>query len=498
MSLNLTTERLPGSKLEIRVEADAAEIEKAYDRVFSLLAEQAQVPGFRPGRAPRAILERRFPAEDLRRMAWREFLENSFAPALEELKIRPLGEPELPDLEDVEAFQRGQEFELVTTVAVHPEPSLPDYHALKLVAPSAEVTSEDVDEQLERLRLAHARREVADRDEVAEGDSVSVCVHVTDAQTGEELDHSDSEVTAGAEGDSELARRLVGAKKGEELEFEMTLSEPQPDPELVGKQARLKAQVEQIHEVILHDLNEEFAKSVDETLETVEDLREYVKGRLQEQFDRQRQRALRDLAIALVDAGTRMELPESLVQSMTHAETRKLHEHLVGEGLSQEAALEMLQDRETGLLEQAAMDAMQNLRLHYIFQALAEAEGLEPGEEDVDRALVDYAREYGLEAGHLRQMVDMQPESEHQFHDQALRRLVVDRLLESAEVQEVARDAYPLMARRLLEEAHEQAQKGAVPVAPETPDLPESSDQEKREPEAPVEEAPEPEQTEES
>jgi trigger factor len=489
MALKLETERLPGSKLEIRVQADAAEVEKAYDRVFSHLAEEARIPGFRPGHAPRAILERRFSEEDLRRLAWQEFLESSFAPELEKLEVEPLGEPDIPDLEENEGFQRGQDFSMTTTLMVHPEPDLPDYHALKLVRPSAEVTEEDVDEHLQRLRLAHAKREKVDREVVQAGDIVAACVHIHDAEGDKELEHYDAELKADPDSKNEVEKHLVGAKQGETVEYEMTLTEPQEDPALVGQKVKVSALVEEIREVILPELDADFAKAVEDSLDSVEALREYVKERLTEQFAAESDRAVRSLAMAVVDRGTRMELPEKLVRSMTSTEMSRYNERLQMEGLSSEAALEMLQDRETGLFDQAAMSAVEGLRLHYIFEAIAKAEDLEPGEEEINAALAEYAKEYGLEEGNLRQMVAMQPETEAEFHEQATRRMVIDKLLADAEIDEVSREGYPLMARRLLEEATERQKPAAPPAVEPEAAADTSAEGEAPEPEAEASEA---------
>ena len=493
MAIKVELTPLPGSKLEIRVQADAAEVEKAYEGVFTQLSEHARIPGFRAGHAPRAIMERRFPPEELRAMAWREFLEKSFAPALEEQKVRPLGEPELPDLEQNEAFQRGADFEMVTSMAVQPVPELPDYSALKLVKPSAEVTSEDVEEHLERLRSAHAKSEPADHDEVAEGDMVQACVHIRE-EDGTELEHYDAEVKASATSENEIEKALIGAKQGAEVEYDMTLNEPQDDPALVGKTVKVAALVEAINQVTLPEVDADFAKTVDESLDSVEGLREYLEQRLQEQFARDAERTVRNLAVAVVDRGTRLELPQALVQNMTNQEARRLHERLRNEGLSHEAALEMMQDKNTGLMEQAMIGAVEGLRLHYIFAAIAEAEGLEPGEDEINAAMAEYAQDYGLDEGHLRQMVAMQPESEEEFFEQALRKLVIDHLLGTAVVEEVSREGYPLMARRIMEEA--QAAAPGPPPVQETLEAAESSEED--EAPAATEASPEPEATEES
>jgi len=479
MALNITTESLPGSQLKIRVEADAAEVEKAYDRVFSQLSQEARIPGFRPGKAPRAILERRFDADTLRRLAWEGFLEKSCLPALEALKIRPYGEPEMPDLDNWDGFQRGQPLDLSLTWTVYPRPVLPDYLALKLLRPSAEVTEEDVEARLRDLRRAHAKRVPVDRDTVQEGDLVSAQVTVFRPESEEPLDEYEADLEARADSEHPVSKALVGAQKSGVVETTTLLGPEQADPELAGKEVRVRIEVKQIQENLLPELDAEFARQVEEGLESVEDLREWVRKRLAEDFEREAERAVRDLALAVVNAHTELDLPPDMVRDIAGSRLEQYAREMAADGVKVDRIRELMSDRESGIIETVLGNTVLGLRMYYILEAIAEEQGIEVGEEDVERALAEYAERHGVDVNTLRQMVLMQPEVEEEFRRRARDAKVVDLLVAHAEVEEVPREGFAARARRLLEK-DSMSQEESVEATAETEPVPAPEHEEQR------------------
>ncbi len=456
MPLKIETTPLPGSRLEIRLQADAEEIEKAYDRVFSRLQQEAHIPGFRPGKAPRALIERRFDAASLRRLAWQDFLEKSYLPSLEELKIEPYGEPELPDLEEWEGFQRGQDLEMAVTWTIRPRPELPDYMHLKLVKPSAEVSDEDLEEQLQALRSAHARQQPTDREIVEEGDAVTahVVVYAPDSEAPE--DETDIELVAEKESPDQLKQAVIGAAKGQSFESTLQLGEHTLSHDLPEGLRRVQIRVDAIEERVLPALDADFAKVVDDSLESVEALRDYVRERLVKQRQQDAERMVREVAFALVDAGTKLDLPAEMINQAASGEIRRYTRDMISSGVSVEAVRELLSDRESGLAESLYREVISDLRSIFIEHAIAEAENLEVTEEDVERAMSDYAQVHGIDLPTLRQMVDLQTSAQDQFEERARHLKIGDLLIANAQIEEVPWEAFPLRARRLLEEAIEQ------------------------------------------
>jgi trigger factor len=487
MSITVETKRLPGSRVEIQVAADEQEVEKAFDRAYNYLSREAKIPGFRPGKAPRQVLERRFDAETVREIAWHEFVERSYAPALEEQELKPLGQPEVPPLDDVEGFEPGSGATITSTMVVHPEPVLPDYDHLKLVQASAEVSEEDIDEQILELRRAQAKTEVVEREKIEQDDLVKAHVVVSDPEQEEPLEEYDADFRADGESENELEQRLVGANPEETLEYDLELGEDQQDEALAGKTVQVKATIEEVKEETLPELDDAFAADVDEELTSVEELREWLRERLSEQFAAESERALRSLALAVVDRGTELELPDELVRNMATSEVQQFMQQLQSEGLTADQAMNMIRDEDSGIMQRAAYNAVGALRTHYILEALAEVEEIEVEEADIQQAMEKYAQEHGMELESLQQMVMMQPEAEQQFEEQARRAKIIDMLLETAEVEEVGREGYPLRVRRLMEEL-ETPEPGVVVEEVEEKEYAEASEEESEEEEASVDE----------
>ncbi|HEY3397458.1 MAG TPA: trigger factor [Armatimonadota bacterium] len=453
MAIKIETENLPGSRLLIRVEADAAEVDKSFDRAFSQLQAEARVPGFRPGKAPRAILERRFDADMQRRLAWQEFLEKTYAPALEDLDIEPLGEPEMPNIDEWDGFQRGQDLQMTVTWTVQPRPELPEFKNLKLVKPSAEVTPEDVDEAIEQLREANAKRQPVERTTVAAGDLVSAHVIVTKGDTEEVLEESDAELTAREDSDAPVEKALVGAPVDTILEVKVPLQGQQADEELAGGEATVKVEIKSLAENILPELTDEFAHSVDEKLNTVDELRTFVTERLASELAESAETQVRELALALVNSRTKLDLPPDMVNRMATSEMQQYAREMLSDGMSMDKVKEIITSQESGVQDAVLSETVRRLREHYLLGALAREAELEVDDEDMARYMTIYSQEHGVDEATLRSMVMMQPETESDFRERALRIKIGDFLVNHAEIEEVGREGYPLMARRLFEEA---------------------------------------------
>ena len=466
MALKIDTTPLPGSKLEIRVDADAAEVDKSFDRVFSRLQQEARIPGFRPGKAPRAILERRFDEDTMRQLAWQEFLEKTYAPAMEELNIQPFGEPEMPNLDDWDGFQRGQDLDFTLTWTVHPRPELPDYLHLKLVKPSAEVSDEDINEQVEALREAHAKQQPTDRDTVGEGDAVTAHVTVLRPDSDEVVEEQDVELVAERASEDPLKSAVVGAVKAQEFETRLRAPEAEPDDE----SPRVKVRVDEIAQRVLPELDADFAKAVDESLDSVEALRAYLSERLIAQRKEAAEQLVRNLAVTLVDATTRMDLPPELVNQAVNGEMRRYAQDMLSDGLTPDRVREIVSARESGIAEAILRDTVSDLRTMYLEEAIVREQEIEVEEADIERALAEYAAQHGIDVASLRQMVEMQHETEHQFADRARRMKIMDLLVENAEIEEVPWEAFPLRARRMVEEAAE-SRRPALAEAGETEEL---------------------------
>jgi len=156
--VKLDKEVMPGSRVKVTLTAEPEDIDKVFAKAYDQLRNEGRVPGFRPGKAPNAILKRHYNNELIQELAWSAFLEDIYAPALQDSDLNPIFPPQVPSLDEVNDFTEGQPIEVETVLTVHPEPDLPDYKALKLIKARTEVTDEEIDEQRARRRDRRGKR----------------------------------------------------------------------------------------------------------------------------------------------------------------------------------------------------------------------------------------------------------------------------------------------------------------------------------------------------
>ncbi len=456
MTVKVETNELPGSKVEVQVTADPEDMRNIFAKTYQRLAQQGQVPGFRPGKAPAAVIKRQYPQDVIRRLAWGLFVEDIYVPALENSRLRPLAGPQFPDLDEVENFAEGETVEVKTVLTVHPRPKLPDYKSLKLLRPDTEVSDEDVQQQLEQLREAYAEEIEVDRDSVAEGDVVQAEVQVCRADTEEVIEETTARFIADRDSDQPVARKLSGHMVGQTVTDETTIAEGHADEELAGQTVIVKATIKEIKQRQLPELDDEFAGQVDEELESLEALRDRIREQLTRSREAAGDEAARNMAMNVVAAATDIDLPEELVNSVTADQVESYMQYLQQEGVSTEQTLEAVQQDEEGVVSEAAYRAQQGLKLHYIFQEIAELEELEIADEDLDDAVGSYAQDNNLDEQMVRQAIQLHEEVADQVRDYARRHQVMQLLVDNAEIEQVPWDGFAVRMRKHIEEYPEQ------------------------------------------
>lgn len=450
---------LPNSKVELQITAEPEDVDKVFAKAYQRLSQQGQVPGFRPGKAPATLIKRQYGEDVIRQMAWGAFVEDVYLPAIEDTELRLLLQPELPQLEEVADFAEGQTVQLKTVVTVHPRPRMPDYKSLKLLEPSTEVSDEGIDRQLEELREAYAEEVEVEREAVAEGDVVRCQVEVRRADNEEVVEEATSEFVANRDSDQPVARRLAGHILGQSVTDETTVAADHEDSDLAGQKLIIKATIKEIKERQLPELDDEFAAKIDEELEGVAALRQRVREQLQESKKRTAEQAVGNMAVAVLAAATDIDLPEELVNSVTASEVESYMQYLRQEGVSTEQALQAVEDDEGGVVSEATVQAEQGLRLHYIFQEIAETEELEISDDDLQDAVSSYAQDNNLDEQMVKEAMELHEEVEDRVRNYALRQEVIGLLVDNAEIEQVPWEGFAVRARKHIEEYPEELRK---------------------------------------
>jgi trigger factor len=369
-----TVEPLEGNKVKLSVQVDEPEFEKDIDAAFRRIAKEVRLPGFRPGKAPRRLLESKLGSEVGREEALREALPAYYVEAVKEHDVDVIAAPEI---EITDGQEQGPVlFDAV--VEVRPIITVGGYESLRVELPRPEASDEEIDAQVDRLREQFAELTAVERP-AQDGDHVSI--GITGSRDGEVLpglqaDDYLYELGSGSVA-AELDENLRGAKVGDVLQFDA-----QPDDE-DEEAVQFKVIVKDIKEKVLPEVDDEWANDVSE-FETVAELRADLGDRISRVRKIQAQMALRDKAvIALVELVTD-EAPDPMVNSEVQNRLQDLTLRLNAQGMSPDQYLAATGQSAEQLVEELRELAVQAVKADLALRALAEAEAIEVSDEDLD------------------------------------------------------------------------------------------------------------------
>jgi len=427
--LSVVTERLPKSQVGMNIEVPAEVVDATYDRVLSRLASRAKIEGFRPGRAPRALVEARLGPAALREEVVETMVPDVIRQALDKESIDPIDNP---DVEVVE-LERGKPAKLKATISVMPEVTLPNATALKIELPdhSHEVTDEMLERRLDDLREPMAEITPVER-EVRTGDIAVIDIEVE--VDGKIIDSESSKSTEAEVKDGVLLPELVavlpGTFVGETREAKVTFPESYNNPELAGKEATIRVTVRGVKEKVLPALDDALAKSLTNgKQETAETYRQAVREELEESAQAVAKMEREQAVVqALVDASS-VEVPDSLVDRELTSELESLERTLSRQGLKLDRYLQYLDRSLDQWMAGQRPEAESRLKVDLVLAEFAKREGLEPSDEDVVTFLEEQAaadEELKSQVGDLKKSAA----ARRYFASRLRRRRVLDRLLE--------------------------------------------------------------------
>jgi trigger factor len=396
--MRATAEPVEGNRIRLSVEVDEGEIDEALDATVRRLARQLRVPGFRPGRVPRPVLEARLGgAEALRQQALSDALPDLYARAVVDTEVDPIAAPEI----DITSGDDGGPFTFAAVVEVRPSVAIPGYQGLVVTLPALAATDEDVDRQVDRVREQSGELKTVGR-AAADGDYVTIDLHGT-RPDADDLDVDDYLHELGAGSDVEgLDDQLRGSKAGDILQFDSTLPAG-PDGSLVP--ATFRVLVKEVKEKDLPSATDEWASEASE-FDTIDELRTDLRQRIGQVKLVQAQLALRDRAIEALVALVEEEPPEALVEAEVRERLHDLGHRLEERRMSFEQFLAASGRNEAELLGEIRGEAAHAVRVDLALRALADAEGLEVDDAELDSALADMASQAGTTAADLHQRLE--------------------------------------------------------------------------------------------
>ena len=378
--------------IEVPLEAVTAELDRAFGRV----QREAKLKGFRPGKAPRAVLERYF-GDQVRADVLSHLIEHSYSDAVKEAGLRPVGPPEIVP-EDVAA---GKPLRYSATVDILPKIEVTDYEGLPAKRPRRAVGDADVDRAVEHLRESLAElRPVEDRDEIREGDFVAMDYDAkVDGKplAGGKRENRLIELGKGAV-PAEIERALVGAKVGETKQVDVDFPAEHADASVAGKTVRFEVTPRGIREKILPAADDELAKEHGECA-TFEELKKKLGERIEQSYRREGDEQVRDQVATELVRRNAFEVPKSLIDRQVDAFVEDLFARLG----DRRAELERDTERIEKLREDYRPRAEHQVRAVLALDALVSQKSIEIGDDVVDKRIADMAAQAGEQAARLRE-----------------------------------------------------------------------------------------------
>jgi trigger factor len=390
-----SVEPLEGNKVKVSVEVDEAEFDKAIDAAFRKIARQTRIPGFRPGKAPRRILEARLGADVAREEAIRDALPDYYIKALEEQDVDAIAAPEI----EITSGQDAGPVQFEAVVEIRPQVSVAGYQGLRVTVPSPEVADEEVDRQLDRLREQFGELKTVSRP-ARDGDHV--LIDLSGYRHSEQIEGLTADDFLYELGSGsvvpELDEQLRGTKAGDILKF--TAPVPGQDED-VGFQVLVK----EVKEKLLPDVTDEWASDASE-FDTVDALRDDIRTRVGAVKKMQAQLSVRNEVVDALVELVAEEIPEPLVNEELQRRLHELSHRLSAQGadLAQylQATGRSAEEFQSDLREAAISAVKADLAL----RAVADAEGLEASDEELDAEIERIAQAAGQKPAAVRKQLD--------------------------------------------------------------------------------------------
>ena len=383
------------------IEFAAEELEAAKVKVYQANKDQFEIDGFRKGKAPRSIIEKKYGEGVFADEAINNLLGTGYPEALDQLDIEVIDQPRM----EFGKIEKDAPFVITATVAIYPEVEVKEYKGIEIEKVDGEVTTEDVEKELANMQKRNARMIAVDR-EVKDGDHI-----ILDYKgfVGEEQFQGGTAegyplVIGSGSFIPGFEEQLVGAKKEEEVEVKVTFPEEYHAEDLAGKEAVFKCVVHEVKEEELPELDDEFAKDVSEH-DTLEELKKETEEKIAKAKKSWAENQMKDRAIDAVCEKNHIDIPESMILDEIDQMMRELDMQLQQQGLGLQQYLQFMGKEIADFREEAKDDATKRVKMRMIIRAVVEAEGIEASDEEIEKEIELLAIQYGMEAKQVKEMI---------------------------------------------------------------------------------------------
>ena len=438
--MNVTVENLAPCKKLVRFEVDAKSVDEAFEAVAKDFQRHAALPGFRSGKAPRDMVLKKYEKE-IEEKVKQKLISDTYRQGLKEQKLHVVG---YPDVEEIQ-FGRGQALQFAATLETAPEFELPDYRGLPAKRELTTVSEVDIDRALAALQNQQASFEKIERPVAPED---FVVVNYTGTTDGKPI----SDLAPTARGLTEqknfwvevkpdsfipgFSEQLIGAQAGDKRTVSVNFPADFVTPQLAGKSGVYEVEVVEVKRRILPAVTDAFAQTYG--ADTLEKLREGIRKDLQNELNFRQKKGIRNQVVKGLLDKVNFDLPEAHVQQ----ETRNVVYDIVAENQKRGVTKEAIDGQKEQIYSVANQGAKERVKAAYLFQSIAEKEGIRVLPADVDGRIAAMARTYEMPPQKFLKELEKR-DGLPEIYQQLLHEKVIDFLQENAKIEDVAPAAAP-------------------------------------------------------
>ena len=411
----------------------AEEFDAALDKAYKAQRGKIEVPGFRKGKAPRSVIEKRYGEGIFFEDAIDNCLADGYPAALDQLALEPVDRPDLSFGE--EKLEKGKGFEVTVTVTVAPEVVVKDYKGVKVEVTKKELNEEDVEGELKAMQQRNARLVVVDRP-AEDGDTVVLDYEGWCEENQFEGGTAENQTLILGSGQfiPGFEEQLVGCKAGDAKDVEVTFPEEYHAEELAGKPAVFKCRIHEVKTQELPELDDEFAKDVSE-FDTLEEVKKDIREKLEKTLQDAKEYEGKDKVLQQVYEANPLELPQAMIDSEAANMLNEFGYQLQSQGLNLDQYCKYLNKTQQQMIDEFKPDAEKRVKSRLIVEAVAKQEGVEVTQEDIDKELAAMAAQYGMAQSQIKSIFG--EENMDYLKKDIMSRKAIDLMYEAAEITEV-------------------------------------------------------------
>ncbi|ADQ14326.1 trigger factor [Halanaerobium hydrogeniformans] len=407
--MEINKEVLEGNKIKLDIEIESEKVEEALEKAYRKVVKDMTIPGFRKGKAPRKIVEKRYGEEVLHKDALDILIPQGYSQALEETDIEPIDQPEIADF----YIAKGEPAKFTAVVEVKPEVELGEYKDLGIEKEDASVKEEEIDARLKNMQNEHSQLVTSERKELQEGDFA--IIDFTGYVDGEEFPGGSAEEYSLEIGSGSFIpgfeEQLIGLEVGEEKTVEVTFPEEYQADDLAGQDASFDVKLKEIKVRKSPELDDDFAVEASE-YETLAELKESIKEELSEQKEKNAENNYREELIKKVSENAEVEMTDTLVDEQLDQMFQSLSQSISQQGMEVEDYLGYMGIDEEEWREQNRDSAAERAKELLVLDAIAEVEGIEISDEELDEEIENIAEIHDREAEQIKAIFQMQGQLE--------------------------------------------------------------------------------------